>query len=89
MLLAIVPGLHAFNFPTGQQTVNDSGTLLVTEPIIEIKAITARKSCYRHNITTTTPAERRAQEGTNKYARKFKKLDYQYVGRLLERVAWE
>jgi hypothetical protein len=37
---AIVPNLHATNYPTGSQIINDSGTSTSAEAIFEIKAFT-------------------------------------------------
>jgi hypothetical protein len=36
---AIVPDIHAFNFPTGGQQVNDSGATSAAEAFFEIKNI--------------------------------------------------
>ncbi len=41
---AIVPDLHAFNFPTGRQQVNDSGATSAAEVFSEIKTFRACKS---------------------------------------------
>lgn len=72
---AIVPDLHARNFPAGRQRVNDSGATSTAEAIFEVKTYTACTTRYNHNNTTTKPPDRRAREVTNEYSRKFKKLD--------------
>ena len=72
---AIVPDVHAWNYPTGRQRVNDSGATSSAEAIFEVKTYTACNSRYNHNNTTTKPAERRAREISLSYKRKFKKLD--------------
>jgi hypothetical protein len=41
---AIVPDIHAFNFPTGGQQVNDSGATSAAEAFFKIKTFTACKS---------------------------------------------
>jgi len=67
--------LHAWNYPTGRQRVNDSGATSSAEAIFEVKTYTACNSRYNHNNTTTKPAERRARKISLSYKRKFKKLD--------------
>ena len=46
---AIIPDLHATNFPVGKQRVNDSGSKRDAEAFFEIKTFTACKSRYSHN----------------------------------------
>ena len=58
---AIVPDIHAMNFPAGKQRINDSGSSRVVEAIFEVKTFTACKSRYRHNNTKTAPLDRRAR----------------------------
>ena len=72
---AIVPDLHAHNFPTGRQRVNDSGAASTAEAFIEIKTFTACNSRYNHNNTRVNPADRRGREVSTSYKRNFKKLD--------------
>ena len=46
---AIVPDIHAMNFPAGKQSINDSGSSRVADAIFEVKISTACKSRYAHN----------------------------------------
>ena len=52
----IVPDLHALNYPTGRQRVNDGGGVLSAEAIFEIKTMTACKTWYQHNNAETKPS---------------------------------
>ena len=73
---AIIPDIHATNFPVCRQTVNDSGSTRDAEAIFEVKTFTACKTRYAHpNNTTVKPVDRQAREVVNSYHRKFKKLD--------------
>jgi hypothetical protein len=54
---AIFPDLHAFNFPTGGQRVNDSGATSAAEAFFKIKTFTACKSRYNHNNTNLKPVD--------------------------------
>jgi hypothetical protein len=72
---AIVPDLHARNFPVGRQRINGSGATSSAEAFFEIKTFTACNSRYKHNNTTSKPVERRAKQVSQSYSRKFKKLD--------------
>ena len=56
---AIILDLHARNFPTGRQQINDSGATLSAEAIFEVKTYTPCPSRYNHNNATIKPAERR------------------------------
>ena len=58
---AIVPDLHAFNFPAGKQTVNSSGSLLLAEAFFKIKTMTACLTQYRNNNKLIAPTDRRAR----------------------------
>ena len=46
---AIIPDLHALNFPVGKQTINDSGVTTTAEAFFKIKMFTACKTRYFHN----------------------------------------
>ena len=81
--LAIVPDLHATNFPAGHQRVNDSGATSTAEAIFEIKTFTACKSRYRHTNRSSKPVDRREREVTQSYNRKFKKLDKQFAAEVV------
>ena len=73
---AIIPDIHATNFPVCRQTVNDSGSTRDAEAIFEVKTFTACKTRYVHpNNTTVKPVDQRSREVVNGYHRKFKKLD--------------
>jgi len=41
---AIIHDIHAFNFPAGRQTINDSRATPTVEAIFEIKTLSACKS---------------------------------------------
>ena len=76
---AIVPDVHAFNFPTGRQRVRDSGAATTAEAFFEVKTMTACPSRYDHDNEHVSPADCRAREVTLEYARKFKVLDRKYA----------
>ncbi len=56
---AVVPDIHATNFPAGRQTINDGGATMSTEAIFEIKTFTACNTRYDRNNATMSPAYRR------------------------------
>ena len=70
----IVRHLHARNYPTGRQRVNDSGATSSAVAFFEVKTHTACKSRYEHNHTKTGTADHRATLITREYARKFNNL---------------
>jgi hypothetical protein len=72
---AIVPDIHAFNFPTGGQQVNDSGATSAAEAFFEIKTFMACKSRYNHNNTKLRPVNWCTHEVILSYDWKFRKLD--------------
>ena len=72
---AIVPDIHARNFPIEQQAINDTGATRSADAIFEVKTYTICKTRYDHNNTTINPANRRAKEVIQEYNLKFKKLD--------------
>ena len=76
---AIVPDIHATNFPVGRQRVNDSGSRRDAEAIFEIKTFTACKLIYGHNNNKMSPVSRRAKMVVQSYNRKFKKLDNNFA----------
>ncbi len=76
---ATVPDIHALNFPTGGQQVNDSGATSAAEAFFEIKTLMACKSQYDHNNTNLRPVDWRAHEVILSYDQKFKKLDSLYA----------
>jgi hypothetical protein len=80
---AIVPDIHALNFPAGKQSINDSGSSREAEAIFEVKTFTACKSRYAHNNTKTAPVDRRAKMIVNSYSRKFKILDVKFSADLV------
>ena len=71
----IVQDIHAMNFPTGRQRVNDSGSTRDAEAFFEVKTFTACKSRYANNNVKTTPVNKRAHMVVCEYSIKFKKLD--------------
>ena len=76
---AIIPDLHATNFPVGKQRVNDSGLTRDAEAFFEVKTFTACKSRYGHNNKRATPVNQRAQGMVQSYNRKFKRLDNNFA----------
>jgi hypothetical protein len=60
-LHAVVPDIHAYNYPSGRQRINDSGASTTDEAFFEIKTMTACVSRYGHVNIDTTAAERRAK----------------------------
>ena len=54
--VAIVPNLHATNYSTGSQIVNDSGSSRSAEAIFEIKTFTICKTQYNHVNRLVNPA---------------------------------
>ena len=76
---AIIPDIHAINYPAGKQTVNDSGATHCAEAFFEIKSFQPNNTRYNHNNTKINPADRRAKEVVQQYSRKFHKLDQNYA----------
>ena len=74
-LHAIIPDIHAYNYPLGRQRINDSRASTTDEAFFELKTMTACVSQYRHVNTNTTAAERRAKAINVNYHKRFKKLD--------------
>ncbi len=66
---AIVPDLHATNYPTGSQIVNDSGASRSAEAIFEIKTFVICKTQYNHDNRLFNPADLWAKEVANEYNR--------------------
>ena len=59
---AIIPDIHAYNYPSGRQRINDSGASTTDEAFFEIKTMTPCMSRYGHTNTDTTAAERQAKQ---------------------------
>jgi hypothetical protein len=57
---ALVPDIHATNYPTGTQVVNDSGATRSADAVFEIKTFTFCPTRYRHTNCNINPANRRA-----------------------------
>ena len=77
---AIIPDLHALNFPEGKQTINNSGVTTTAEAFFETKTYTACKTRYAHNNNDVNKSpDRRAKEVNSIYRSKFKKLDKQFA----------
>ena len=53
---AIIPDIHAYNFPAGRQRINDSGASTTDEAIFEAKTMTACPLRYGHANTKTAVA---------------------------------
>jgi len=68
---AILPDIHTFNFPVGEQTINDSGMFTSAKTIFEIKTYTACPSRYIYNISTTKPLDHRKKEVVSSHNRMF------------------
>ena len=45
---SIIPDIHAYNFPSKQQNINDSGASQTDEAIFEVKIIQACTTQYYH-----------------------------------------
>jgi len=60
---AIIPDIHALNFPAGKQTINDSGVTTTAEAFFEIKTYTACKTRYsrNNNNDVNKPPDQRAK----------------------------
>ena len=67
---AIVPDLHAYNFPAGKKTINDSGATPCAEIIFEIKTYTACLTRYQQNNSKTTPVRPKNKRGGTGIQRK-------------------
>jgi hypothetical protein len=77
---AIVPDIHAWNYPTGSQRINDSGACITAEAIFEMKTMTACNSRYNFtNNDRISPADRRANAIRVEYKGKFRKLDQKFA----------
>ena len=76
---AIIPDIHATNFPVGKQRVNDSGSRRDAEAFFEVKTFTACKTRYGQNNSKMTPVNRRAKLVVQSYNRKFKRLDNNFA----------
>ena len=76
---AIIPDIHATNFPVGKQRVNDSGLRRDAEAIFEVKTFTACKSGYGHSNSKMSPVSRRSKMVVQSYNRNFKKLDSNFA----------
>ena len=76
---AIIPDIHAYNYPSERQRINDSGASTTDEAFFEIKTMTPCRSRYGHANTDTTAAERRAKAICVNYHKRFKKLDEVFV----------
>jgi len=75
----MIPDLHAQNYPTGRQRVNDSGSHLSAEAIFEVKTFVACNSRYGNNNSQISPANRRAKQVCQTYVLKTKKLDNKFA----------
>ena len=71
-LHAIIPDIHAYNYPLGRQRINDSGASTTDEAFFEIKTMTACVSRYGHVNIDTTAAERQAKAINVNYHKRFK-----------------
>jgi hypothetical protein len=70
---AIVPNLHATNYLTGSQIVNNSRASRSAEAIFEIKTFTICKTQINRDNRLVNPEDCQAKEVVNKYNLKFKK----------------
>ena len=76
---AVVPDIHATNYPTGRQVINASGATRSADAIFEIKTFHFCPTRYNHNNQNINPANRRAREIVNQYKCKVKKLDIMFA----------
>jgi hypothetical protein len=81
---AIVPNLHATNYPTGSQIINDSRASRSAEVIFEIKTFTICKTRYDHDNRLVNLADCSAKEVANKYNLKFKKSDILFASGIVD-----
>jgi hypothetical protein len=56
-LHAIIPDIHAYDYPSERQRISDSGASTTDEAFFELKIMTACMSRYGHANTDTTAAE--------------------------------
>jgi len=76
---AVVPDIHATNYPTGRQVVNDSGATRSADAIFEVKTYTFCPTRYNHNNQNMNPADRRARDIVNDYKRRVRNLDVTFA----------
>ena len=75
---AVIPDLHAINFPRGTQRVDDTCATMSAEAIFEVKTCRACKSIYGVGSQAISPPNRRAMQIVNEYKNKLKKVDKEF-----------
>ena len=76
---AVIPDLHAINFPRGKQRVDDSGSSMSAEAIFEVKTYYANNKNYGSGDQSLTPPNRRAARVVQEYRDKLKALDKEFA----------
>eukprot|EP00956_Cyclotella_meneghiniana_P006906 scaffold9325_cov73-Cyclotella_meneghiniana.AAC.1 len=72
---AIVPDIHAIDFPTSRIVANDSGAKSTAEAFYEGRTFTACNSWYNFNNTTANLADHRTKSSVSEYKSRFQNLD--------------
>ena len=76
---AVIPDLHAVNYPRGMQRVNDSGATMSAEAIFEVKTYSTSKVIYSTGNQTIAPPNRRADRIVNEYKAKLRRIDENFA----------
>ena len=77
---AVVPDIHATNYPTGRQVVNASRATRSADAIFEVKTYNFCPTRYNHNNQNINPAaNQRAREIVNQYRCKIRNLDVMFA----------
>ncbi len=79
---SIIPDIHAYNFPSDRQNVNDSGASQTDEAIFEFKTFEACPTRYYHENVIKTAVERRTDEhmrSTKRVIELSKRLDMEFA----------
>ena len=85
---AIVPDLHAINYPAGKQHFNDSRATSSAEAIFEVKTFLPCNSRYDHNNQHVNPADRRDKQVSQDYRSKSRKIDRKFAADVVGDRGW-
>ena len=80
---AVIPDLHAINFPRRKQRMNDGGAAMSAEAVFEVKTYSANVPSYSIGDHAITPASRRAITILKEYKSKLKKLDKKFAPKVV------
>ena len=69
---AIIPDIHAFNFPSKRQRINDNGASMTEKAIFEVETMTACPLQYGQDNVNITAVARQAEAVSKEYNHKFK-----------------